>query len=376
MFIAAVLSGAQAQADTLCGNLPQLDVKTPSGLCVGVVMGGLRMPRGILPLADGRLLVVEMGNWVSKRGALLLLQQNDAGQWTSQTVLSGLDRPHGVALGPDGKIWVGETNQLIRLPLSAISTGNVTAEIAIPDLPSDGLHPLKSFAFSARGDLYVNIGSSTDNCESEASTQSNPVCGEALERGLIRHYLVDKKGKVSGGEIFVSGLRNSVGLAIHHSGTILQAENSRDAIHKPLQLKDDNELPHDELNVLESGKHYGWPYCYDKQIPAPEFPRANCSTSTPPYLLLPAHAAPLSLGWWRDTLVIAYHGYRANGHRLVSFQTDKRGLPVGNPVVLIDGWKGMHGNGAPVDIRAGTQGRLFISDDKNGQVLVLQSVKP
>jgi glucose/arabinose dehydrogenase len=55
---------------------------------------------------------------------------------------------------------------------------------------------------------------------------------------------------------------------------------------------------HTTLNLLQAGKHYGWPYCYDMQVAAPEYPPYDCRQTTAPYRLLPAHAAPLGLTWW------------------------------------------------------------------------------
>ena len=61
-------------------------------------------------------------------------------------------------------------------------------------------------------------------------------------------------------EVFARGLRNSMALAVHprfpDAGfALLQGENARDI--------PDAGKPNEEINVLEQGKHYGWPYCHD-----------------------------------------------------------------------------------------------------------------
>ena len=70
--------------------------------------------------------------------------------------------------------------------------------------------------------------------------------------------------------------------------------------------------PNEEINAIEKGKHYGWPYCYDLSTPSPEFksflasdPRyqnfcASTALYRPPLSLLPPHAAPLAMFYlWR-----------------------------------------------------------------------------
>jgi glucose/arabinose dehydrogenase len=180
-------------------------------------------------------------------------------------------------------------------------TGNTTARNR--DHPAlRQRHPLTTFALAANGDLYVNIGSSSDNCETASpAEQASGRCPESEQdrAGVVWRYHIDNNGKVSDLGVFARGLRNSMALGVHpRSGIVLQAENSRDAIQLKLHLPNDNELPHDELNLLQAGKHYGWPYCYDMQVAAPEYPPMTAVKPPPPTVCLPAHAAPLGLTWW------------------------------------------------------------------------------
>jgi glucose/arabinose dehydrogenase len=170
-------------------------------------------------------------------------------------------------------------------------------------------------------------------------------------------------------------------LAVHpQSGLLLQAENARDNIHRRIPgLDNDEQLPHDELNVIEPGARYGWPYCYDDGKPSPEYPRADCGRYRAPLLLLPAHAAPLgmtyyfgqSLTQYRGALIVGYHGYRANGHRVMVFEADGHGRPTGRSSELVSGWDAGEGQpmGAPTDLKVGADGAIYVTEDRNGTVL-------
>jgi glucose/arabinose dehydrogenase len=165
-------------------------------------------------------------------------------------------------------------------------------------------------------------------------------------------------------------------LSVHHSGTVLQGENSRDFIDDADPALSDQELPHDELNVIVKGKNYGWPYCYDNRRNSPEFRAFPCADTVAPVRLLPAHSAPLGMVYWGDRLIVGYHGYRDTGHRLVSFPIDARGVPNGPSIELIGDWaeKDAQLAGGPVGVAPAPDGSLWLTDDRNNVVLRLSPV--
>lgn len=395
IFAAAANTGYPTAGD--CAGLPKLHLATPAGWCVGLVAQALNFPRGIAVLPNGDLVVAETGAWTPNRGRLSILRK--AKRYARETLFDGLDRPHGVALGPDQQVYVGVAGGLFRFDAANPKRVDVIGGTSgIPALPATGRHPLTAFVFDRNGDLFVNVGSHSDNCEGEnlAPPDAAKPCPETVgkdARGVIRKYAMRwPQGTVTGMQIYAVGLRNSLALAVHRaSNTLLQAENSRDAIHRRDPRLSDEALPHDELNVIERGKHYGWPYCYDHNRASPENKNANCSSRTPPHLLLPPHASPLGMAIDNDArlpapftgnLLLAYHGYRKHGHRVVAFNMDARGRPAGTPVELISGWNATpppnaQPMGAPVDVRIAGDGSIFITEDRNGTVLrLVQSAKP
>ncbi|MEO8007485.1 MAG: PQQ-dependent sugar dehydrogenase [Betaproteobacteria bacterium] len=380
----------------LCDGLPRIQLKTPPGVCVGLVASGLRFPRGVLPLDNGDLLVVAMGGWEAQRGSVWLLKRRESG-FEQKLLVDKLDRPHGIALGPDGRVYIGVVGGVLRFnPLNPRSTLEpvVGGGSDVSALPESGRHPLVNLVFDQKGYLYVGVGSHSDNCEAHDGSlpDSARSCAEAEgenPRGSIRRYRMKwPEGAVLGSEMFARGLRNSMALAVHPvSGILLQGENSRDAIHRHMpDLENDEELPHDELNVIESGKHYGWPYCYDQGRPSPEYPDVKCAKFEAPSLLLPAHAAPLGMTFYsggllpieyHGSLLISFHGYRRHGHRVVAYAVDANGSPVGSPRDLVWGWEAGAGGpkGTPVDLRTGTGGAVYLTEDRNGTVLRIAQIK-
>jgi glucose/arabinose dehydrogenase len=359
-----------------------------------LVATGLKFPRGILPLDNGNLFVVAMGGWEKSSGSVWYLTRTPSG-FSPAKLIEKLDRPHGIARGPDGRIYIGVVGGLVRFSLSdpaGTLEDVVGGQSPVPALPSSGRHPLVNFVFDRAGDIYVAVGSHSDNCEAEdgAMPDATKRCEEAEgenARGSIRVYKMKwPEGSVLESHTIAHGLRNSMALAVNPvSGKVFQAENSRDAIHRHMPgLKNDEELPHDELNVIEHNKHYGWPYCHDMGLASPEYPNARCSEYQMPRLLLPAHSAPLGMAFYSGnllaserSLVIALHGYRRHGHRVIYYSLDAQGDPIGDARDLVWGWdaRAKSPKGAPTDLRVGTDGAIYLTEDRNGTVLRIGRVK-
>ncbi|HAJ45123.1 MAG TPA: hypothetical protein DCL54_00895, partial [Alphaproteobacteria bacterium] len=298
-------------------------------------------------------------------------------------LLSGLDQVHGLAFGPDGKVYVGETGKISRF---APGSSPVSLEPVVTDLPRDGLHPLTTMIFDAQGALIVNIGAPTDRCELKGPGQDKPqdpcpfLAGTKPRAALWRLTFDKPGGKVVKTEVLATGLRNSMALAVDGaSGTVLQAENSAD-------LPGENEPP-EEINLIKQNKNYGWPHCVGANQPLlGTIPASRCKAMEPAAVLLPAHAAPLGMLIYRgDTLpglkgrlVVGYHGYRDNGHRIVSFALpdvlNAKQNALSMP--LVSGWqrqKGLRPRGAPVGLAEAADGTLWFVEDKNRTIMAIRA---
>ena len=390
--------GSRYATKGLCAGYPRVALTVAKGWCVGLVADGrdgLQMPRRLIEVSPGRFWITDMGNWEPRRGRLLELhtagQPGDAGR--VRVLARGLDRPHGLTEGPDGKVYVGEAGTVWRTAVEPWAREDV-----LRDLPADGAHPLKEFVFGRKGNLYLNVGSSTDACRNERQEQPYPCPDTEGDRPRASVWEVTLPGqddKPVNVRPWATGLRNSLGLAVTHDSStnterLWQAENSVDYT--------DANAPAEELNELTHGSHHGWPYCVSdargRSVVARGYEKhARCQrpAQQPPFLALPAHVAPLQLlavppqadgqaaAPWSGRLLAVWHGYRAQGHRIVGWRIGPDGRPTGPTENIVSGWMAMPGlrpQGTPAGITVDREGRLWIVEDRNRSVLVVAPDAP
>lgn len=366
-----------------CDGFPKVSLTTRPGSCVGLVGSGLGFPRGLAE-HRGWLYITDLGSRSPNRGRLLRVRLDQP--WKPTVLLTKLDRPGSIVAGDDGLLYIAESGRIIRVnPDNPDPAASV--EPIVTGLPTDGLHNLPGLAVAQGGGLFVSLGSASDNCEDMKGRRPRadrpcPELTASPPRGSILFLAPGAPRPVAATalEAYATGIRNALALAQLPNGVLLAASNGRDNIDSVDPRLSDDELPHDLLLTVSPKSRHGWPYCFDFGRPSPGYARANCRQYARPAMLLPPHAAPLAMLAYRGTalagarakLVLAYHGYRATGHRIVAVSLNGRGVPVGPSVDLISGWRAVRSvrpQGAPVAMIEQADGSILILEDRNGTLL-------
>lgn len=380
-FYKVQLSGIWPAVGGLSGDIVEsidtgeIPLKLPEGFSISVFAKDLVNPRVLMYGPDGNL-------WVSvpSEGKIISLKDADGdGKAEARLIVAeNLNQPHGITTRCTEKceVYVAETNQVAVYDFDGKSSKLINKKKII-DLPAGGNHITRSLMFLPAPDdnrLLVSVGSSCNVCNEEDSRRAK---------------ILSMNADGSDVQEFARGVRNSVFMAIHPvNGKIWATEMGRD-------LLGDN-LPPDEINILENGGNYGWPTCYGKNIHDTEFDkntyiRNPCMEpfEKPSHVDIPAHSAPLGLafipeeGWpqeyWYNALV-AYHGSWnrsvPTGYKVVRYKFDYEGNYAGSED-FITGWlKDGKALGRPADILIHPGGTIFISDDAAGVVYKVSYQRP
>ena len=347
------------------------DFSVPAGFHIYRFAQNIENARVMVFDPQGTLLVSE-----TSAGKIVALPDHNEDQVADEviTVLSGLKRPHGIAFDCTAyescHLYVAEEDALDRFSYDP-KTMQASNKEKVADLPGGGRHFTRTLLFMPtpyEHTLLISVGSSCNVCNEQDD-----------KRAKILAYDT-KTGKI---EEFAKGLRNAVFLAINPTmGAIWATEMGRDG------LGDD--VPPDEINIIEKGKNYGWPNCYGDNIHDSDFDhntyiRNPCMSpfETPAHINLQAHSAPLGIAfvpeegwpetWWYDAIV-AYHGSwnrtSPTGYKLVRIPLDAKGRETGPIEDFITGWMNSSGTtiGRPVDVLTQPGGTMYISDDQSGVI--------
>ncbi|MCF8057872.1 MAG: PQQ-dependent sugar dehydrogenase [Bacteriovoracaceae bacterium] len=378
------LSGYTVDTEGLCGGFPKVALKTTDDTCLGLVAteeSGLKRPRRILSVGEGLFIVTDMYGWVANKGIVWLF---DSKSRKLTKLFDKVDQAHGLGMGPDGLIYVGTRTSIFRFNLE---NHLETKETVISDLPLEGNHPLTHFIFDGAGNLIVNVGAPSDQCldDKDRPQYPCPVSEGDDPEASLRLYFRDGTGAYPSYKVIAKGLRNSMALAIEpNSGQLFQGENGMDF--------KDADTPLEEINLIEEGAHYGWPYCYEDGLLNPKYkrsllnrriPKIDCSIYKAPVAHLPPHSAPLDMMFYQGDLfpefqgklIVTLHGYRETGHRIVSLDLNEQFLPLENSrTEIVTNWSsesGLTPKGSPVGMTTDKEGNIWFVEDKNKTIMVL-----
>ena len=369
-------------------------ITLPAGFCATIFADRVGTARHLAVSASGDLYVNIAG------GALLALRDTNRDGRADVTARFGRSGNSGLALlGSDLFVDV-QGGFIVRYRL----TSGALAPAGNPDtivraLPVGG-HGTRSIAVNRNGELFVNVGSASNNCE---AVVRDP-CAELTTRAGIWRFDAQRINQsFAATNRFATGIRNAVALTTHPTtNTVFALQHGRDNLQNFRQLfsnEDAAENPAEELFEVNAGDDFGWPYCYhderaQRHVLAPEYGGnrstvGRCAATKAATTTFPGHWAPNGIVFYQASLFPA----RYRGGAFVAFHGSWNRAPLpqrgyliafvpaaGNSLatsyeIFADGFAGTANLTdpaaaafRPTGLAIDPAGALFIGDDKTGRI--------
>lgn len=336
-------------------------LRMPAGFSISVFAQDLVNPRMIAVHRSGTVYVTSR-----KAGDVLMLRDEDGDGRADRTeTVANRPQMHGIAIEGD-TVYLVTVHDLYRATIQ--SDGRFgPLEHLIDDLPDAGQHPNRTLVVGPDGQLYLSVGSTCNACN-----EPNP------ENAALLQVAPDGSSRT----IFASGLRNLIGFGFHpQSGHLYGFDHGIDWLG-------DNEQ-HEELNRIEKGNKYGWPYVFDdgRFNPQDEPPEGIsmeewAARSVNPLGFYTPHAAPMQWAFYTGSAFPeeyqgdAFVAMRGSWNRRPpsGYEVVRVRFEGGEPAEIApfitgfltqdgDGW-GHYGRLA--GLAEAPDGALLLSDDANG----------
>ncbi len=355
------------------GAMPQ----APAGFHVSEFAGDLHNPRNIVTAPNGDIFVVESG----PNRVRVLRDTHGAGRPDVDEVFAtGLRQPFGLAfypLGPNPQwVYVGNTDSVVRFPYrNGDLQARGPAETVVDDISGGGRlrgggHWTRDVVFSKDGSkMFVSVGS-------HSNVMDNP---DQIDIESRRARIFEFNPDGSGEQVYATGIRNPVGLAVNPAtGQLWCSTNERDGLG-------DHLVP-DYITHVTPGGFYGWPWFYmgdhpDKRAVGTPPAGAEDHVLVPDVLLGP-HYASLKLNFYTATqfpaefrggAFAAEHGSWNRAHRAgykVIYVPTRGGQATGVFEDFLTGFVTSDGHvwGRPVGVTVARDGSLLVSDDGSNTI--------
>ncbi len=332
-------------------------ITLPPGYTINVYATGIDDARFMQLTASGDILVTSTDD-----GHLVLVKRDGDGDGRSdgvEVLADGLELPHGIWL--DGtKLYIAEEHRVIRYRYEPQSRKLSAQEVVLEGLPAGDGHHTRTIKQGPDGWFYVSIGSSCNIC---------------IEEHEWRATIIRFKPDEADPEVFAKGLRNTVGFDWQPvTGLMYGVDNGRDW--------SGDDFPPDELNQINQGGFYGWPYFNGNNVPDEDHgadPAADALTPVAPAHEFGAHVAPLGITFLKHQAGTPLEGVAMVGQHGSWNRSTKVGYKVVSLHWGVDGEitekpfaEGFERDddviGRPVDIIDAPDGTLYISDDYAGVI--------
>lgn len=345
------------------GQVPSIPFTLYNNFTIHIFATGLNNPRDMKFTPEGTLLVSS-----PKEDAVYALpdKNNDGVADRTVPIISGENHVHGLAFF-NNQLFIADVDKIVRYNWNEQAV-TATKDKTLFSLPQNNDHNNRALVFDKNGNLFISVGSTCNVCHEKSPFSATIIVSNA--NGENPH-------------VFAKGLRNAAFLAIQPTtGALWATEMGRDYLG-------DN-TPPDEINIIKENNDYGWPYCYGDKIHDNQFEPLHshtCGNTTAPIYEIPAHSAPLGLTFINSSqfppnkqgdLLVAYHGdwNRSTpiGFKIVLLKV--RGKNIVGTEDFLTGFLqspiAQEALGRPVAMVFDKKGNLFVSDDKAGDIYIIQ----
>ena len=382
------------------------DIKLPTGFSAKVLGADLGATRHIVVGKNGDI-YVKLSKLKDGKGIYLLRDTNRDGVIDEQKLFGDFPGT-GIAI-KNGYLYASSNKAVYRYKL------NEKEEVIDFDKPEkvvDGLldhgrDNAKSLTLDNNSNIYVTIGSYSDNCRAAGSGKGMSPCTILDSAGGIWKFNANKLNQTfSDGVRYATGVKNAVGINWDNkTNSLFATAHGRgkfdDFYPQYYTPKQSAELPAEAMYQLKEGDDAGWPYIYydhfqNKKMLAPEYGGDGKKTSgekaVNPAVAFPAHLGPNALLFYNGTAFpakykngafIAFHSQSAELHKgyFVAFVPFVNGKP-GKWEIFADNFAGtdlVKPTGPvqhrPCGLAQGPDGSLYVTDDLNGTIFKIDYKK-
>jgi Raf kinase inhibitor-like YbhB/YbcL family protein len=329
---------------------------------------GFRIEKFAENVGNARILAVSPDGslYVTRReqGDVLMFKVGPNGLPTGSPVrVASRAGLHGIAFSK-GKVYLASVHEIFKADVLPDGTFG-PLEMIIHDLPDAGQHNTRTVQIGPDDMMYISVGSTCNEC-----AEPNP------ENATILRATLDGTTR----SVFASGLRDTVGWGWHpKTGELWGMDNGMDGLG-------DSDPP-EELNHIEKGKKYGWPYVYaDNKInphldPPGGIQKSDWAKVSEPMVLgYTPHAAPMQMSFYdgnqfpAEFIGDAFVSFRGSWNRKPAsgYEVARIRFRDGKPVSIepfVTGFVGEGGESArPMGNVIARDGSLLFTDDRNGVI--------
>jgi glucose/arabinose dehydrogenase len=378
-------------------------ITLPRGFCALVIADNLGPARHLTVAPNGDLFVA-IRNMREAKGGIVALRDTTGDGRMDVRERFGDNGGSGIALR-DSDLFFATDDAVLRyqIPRAGLRPAGA-ADTIVSQLATGRSHSAKTIALRGN-DLFVNIGAPSNSCQVQDRRAQSPgqaPCPDLATRAGIWRFDASRTRQTQrDGERWATGIRNAVAITVDSlSGVLWAAQHGRDNLVQNWPAHFDTtesaELPAEELFRVTRGDDFGWPYCfYDglakRKVLAPEYGGdgqqvGRCANVKGPVAVMPAHWAPNGLLFYhgsefparfRGGAFIAFHGSwnrapRPQGGYNVVFVPFADGT-AGPHEIFATGFAGdsVQPTGArhrPAGLALGSDGSLYVSDDRGGRI--------